>query len=151
MYNVYCKCYFSISARGTCSSGRWCDPAFASAPPAVAAAKGRSSSMLRGFCIPFSPRMFSIAPSTVAEGTFNYSLWPASAQPVLIVGRQPHPRRMEIREAVFYFIFYFFWKISCVVLQLPLLGISQLSHCSAVFARPIMRNRFSRRANERAC
>lgn len=104
-------CYFSISARRPPrASGRWFEPAFTSTPPA-AAVKGRSSSMIRGFCIPFSPRMFSIAPSKVTEGTFNYSLWLASAQPVLIVGRQPHPRRMEIREAVFYSIFYFFLEI----------------------------------------
>lgn len=39
-----------------------------------------------------------------------------------------------------FLLFFFSGKFSCVVLQLPLLGISRLSH--SVFARPMMRNRF---------
>lgn len=45
--------------------------------------------------IPSLPALFSIAPSTAREWTFNY-IFDQHTQPALITGSQPHPHGMEI-------------------------------------------------------
>lgn len=137
MYSVYCKRYFqyqrvekvmpsSLRRRTSCGRrGDWAKP--------VCAAQ-----LLYPI---FTPEcLASLHQQSQSEPSITL-FDQARARPALIVGRQPRLCGMEIMEAVLYSFFSFFsGKFSCVVLQLPLLGISRLSH--SVFARPMMRNRF---------